>query len=1137
MTSRLFSLVVSLATLTAQAQTTLQNERYQLAVSPNGDISISVPDMPAQALRPEFAVLSSAKDPKMARVMTNPLYVVAPRSALRWNNAHENVMSLNEWLSSPAFRSATGLTGLVSETKGQRTWEFLDSSGRKNMTISGPRAQETSRPFSVGEVTKIRAVAVTVEDRTVKWSFSPEATFSLEASLTLPPGEADPVIRYTLTPTQSGYFSVAFVGVPATPLNATLPIPQETSMRNHKQFDFAMAEPDLHLPKVQVATKEGNMALTADPAECRFRLPQIKDSRFAVMLQTVDGGLRPVMFAPIFGGPESRMKADQPWSFSLRYVQRAGDWKETFIHIARDIHGFRDQRDNSGTGSLNGTIARIVDFLTNQNGRNYAMWDDQQKYYDYFTDKTGVFKPFSPLYGLSAAIVTDDETLYRERAMPAVEYALSRPFFVFAPYDNSDNKQVNSAVRVVGSPYLGYAQLISLYELLQKRTPGLLKLAETRGPVKTDLSDLVARWRQAGDASALAEARRLAAKQPGITEESLFDLLEVAEASGDPAALQKAREAAYNNLAFRLNLYPTPPDGLMITTDPGGKVPVHKHSFSRHNNIWGYPEPQPVRHPEQKVPAWRLARVGVSSPAYPMEYWMNTHGATLRLGGLTGDPFLRDVAHWGVVGRFGNYPGDNRSNDSLIAESPDALEAPPWQWNFATVNPGHAWDFVGSMLDFLVSDAFERSDRHIDFPAVSAAGSGFRVRIYGAGPGRFHEDKGVYLWLPENLLSLDNRQVDWLTGHGNGNLYVALWNQSYGEETVTVKIDPKRAVCLEGKEARVWRNNQPADPIAITGHSFTVSLPPKGIVALAIPAQTRLRLQAKLYDPALPALGPHSYARIDAPLGPVHAMLIRSGKGLTTAFVYSEALPENVIAARLRWKQGEGEWQEMVDSIYPYEFSPSLADEGDFNGVLELEGNDQKIVSSPVIALSTGEAPPKTAEPPPAQPFPPLPPVDSSPSGPPTPPLDEEFVAYLKQAANPDNYGLRDGRFYPYSTPQGRRIAYRRTVWDKALYAQGCTPEEADQRLREDLGRTQASLARQLSAQNPPVDFTTLDHRQRETLLDLAYTEGTLKPELLQAVLNRDWDGMSKDHLYVRYGGHAPDHVRNKAFATRWQIK
>src|SRR5436309_1567298 len=102
--------------------------------------------------------------------------------------------------------------------------------------------------------------------------------------------------------------------------------------------------------------------------------------------------LRPVLIAPLLGGPDSKMRAGVPWQFTFRCVVRAGDWKETYSHIARDIHGFRDQRDNSGPGPLNATLERVMDFLSDRRGGNHALWDAQQKYYDYFTDKTGIFK-------------------------------------------------------------------------------------------------------------------------------------------------------------------------------------------------------------------------------------------------------------------------------------------------------------------------------------------------------------------------------------------------------------------------------------------------------------------------------------------------------------------------------------------------------------------------------------------------------------------------------------------------------------------------------------------------------------------------------------------------------------------------
>jgi hypothetical protein len=78
-----------------------------------------------------------------------------------------------------------------------------------------------------------------------------------------------------------------------------------------------------------------------------------------------------------------------------------------------------------------------------------------------------------------------------------------------------------------------------------------------------------------------------------------------------------------------------------------------------------------------------------------------------------------------------------------------------------------------------------------------------------------------------------------------------------------------------------------------------------------------------------------------------------------------------------------------------------------------------------------------------------------------------------------------------------------------------------------------------LAARSPAVDFDKLDRRQQETLLDLAHTEtvDALNPELTAAVLAGDWTRMVRDHLYIRYAGHAPDHPRNKAFAQRWEIE
>jgi len=273
-------------------------------------------------------------------------------------------------------------------------------------------------------------------------------------------------------------------------------------------------------------------------------------------------------------------------------------------------------------------------------------------------------------------------------------------------------------------------------------------------------------------------------------------------------------------------------------------------------------------------------------------------------------------------------------------------------------------------------------------------------------------------------------------------------------------------------------------------------------------------------------------------------MLLRAGQGLTSAFVYAEALAEQVIAARLRWRQGQGPWTELTDEIYPYEFSPELKDDaGDFECVFEIENVRQEIQVSQPITLKLGgvEGAPSTpgagialaqkAATPPTEDAPALPDLPSE--------FTDEFLTHLERAANGNEFGLRnDGRFYPYSTPQGRRIGWRQPVWDKALFAAGCSRHEVEEHFRMELARALAELTAALAGRPAPVSFASLDRRQKEALLDFADTDGIvgMRPEFVAAVLANDWDRVVGEHLYVRYAGQAPDHPRNKAFAQRLGI-
>ncbi len=955
--------ICALLAVAHAAEPALRNDRYALSVLPDGSVLVEVTGLPPQTLQPAFTVMVSEKDPGYQRNATHPNYHVAPRVAVRWQNGEEPLGDLLKWLTTENY----GLH-VTEDATGSRIWSRQpDHHGRGGWTLSGRYAQGTINPFAAGVRTDLRASRATVTDGKIALAFDEQPGFALAAEVALPPGAGDPQVTARLVARLKACYSVLFTGMPAWRADVERQLPQECLARGGLQCDFVMAECDLRLPRVQLLSKEGSQALVLEPDAGDTPQPDAANSRFGLMLQRSGETLRPVALAPLLGGAGSRLKPGEACALAVRCVFRPGDWKETHRHIARDIYRFRDQRDNSGPGSLNGTLERLMDFLSNRNGRNYAMWSDEQKYYDYWSDRSGLYKPFSPLFGLGLALVTDDEAFYRKRALPAVEFALSRSYNVFAPYETLENKQAGSAARKLGSSYLAYRQLAELNGMFRNRSSAIRIQAQEIRVAGDQPGDLLARFALTGDARCLTNAlvaadaslRRQTGKSGlapalGGDADAFMDHLDLYEATGERRFLEAAVEGAYG-VAQGLNLSPSVPD-VSVVVDKGGQAPIHAHSFGRHK-LWGFPPPQPVPVTEQTVPAWRASLVGVPGIAYRGEYWMNAHAQLLRVAALSGDDFLRDLARWGLVGRFGNYPGDNCSQRSLVAERPEGANRPIWECTHATINPGHAWEFAGAVLDFLVTDAFDRSAGAIDFPSRSMPGSAFRTKTYGDRPGRFYDVRGVNLWLPRGLLTCSNPQFDYLAAYSSNSLCLAFWNQSFERQAGRVTLSPELVETAGAGEARMWRDNKPAEPARLTDNRFAFEATPKGIVAFVLPGvRAKPRLQAKMDDPSALKLGAASRAEVDAPFGKVHALLITLGRGLTTAFVYTDALPENVVEARLRFRLGAGEWQERNDDVFPYEFSVDVDEEnGDFECEFEIRNAKRAVQRADAITLRLNE--------------------------------------------------------------------------------------------------------------------------------------------------------------------------------------
>ncbi len=936
---------------------TIQNDTYILDIDDKGNVSVSLKgnsSVPAQKLTPEFTVLYSKKDPGYNINHRN--YMLAPRTAIRWSNYEEDMDSLNAWLKTDeAYENCGAIAEITKSDNGKRIWTYKDkSSNVVKLIVNCEYANGTTNPFVVGEKFVLKAVSSKIVGNTVTWSFKDSDKFDFSACITLPEKDGAIIISHTFTAKTKGYFSAAYTGIEGIDKNLAKWLPQEVNGRDYHQYNHLVHEGMLKLPKAQITTDKFTTALVVDSSHTKFKVADKTNAEYGIMMSLENGKFKPIAFAPIMGGPNSKMKDGDESKFKIHYILNAQtDWRNTYTHIAQRYYKFKDMRDNSGSGSLNSALEASIDYLINADGNNYAMWHDEQKYYDYFNDNTTIFKPFSLLYGLSAAVITDDLEFFEKRVYPHTEFTLSRTSNIFAPYEAEFNNQVKSRNRGLGYSYASAAELLGIASFYGMKNPYIKNMILSKGFQKSSINDSIAQYELGliTKENFDAEIKNLEKKfkdEIKVKFTYYSDLLDAYSASQSPILLEAATRGAYSQSTL-MNLSPEVPDELFVS-EKDNQVPIHAHSFGRHIS-WGFPEPKPFALKEQKVPAWRVALTGLESPAYRGEYWMHHHGQLLRIGTLANDVFLKDLARWGMIGRFGMFAGDNRSSFSLIAEQRDVVNHPIWELTFATVNPGHAWEFAGELLDFLISDAFDKSGMNIDFPHRVMPESPFRVRVYGDRPGKFYNIENVNLWMPKKLFKIDNQQIDWVSGYVSDKFCIAFLNQSFSEETFTVNFDKSKL--LLGPLALRLDKGFENQNYKVNDNTLTLSVKPKSILTLVVEgSKIQSKLRSKMLDSSRQNLTDASFKIEDESFGKVYAYLISMGKGLTKAHIYTDSLPNDTISTTLKYKIDDGKWQSLTDAVFPYEYTLKIPDE-----VKELElqfvheDKFQKVKTSKSITL------------------------------------------------------------------------------------------------------------------------------------------------------------------------------------------
>lgn len=929
----LFALVSVILPDITHAQNPLRNEAYRIEARPGGAVYIQAESAKPLRFAPVFTVLRADRDPKLE---------------LRPANLPNVRYNVPTWKVDEDQHRTRAV-----ETRERSSQEVGD--GFDPRILEGDEDDRTAHYFLAADTVIVTAIkADRVEDQII-WQFPDQTGFTLRARLTLGAGTEEPALHITFTPREKGWYSIGYTGAPTYDPDTVDEIWQPLIWQEKRFPDQAYLTTAFRgpVPTTFVTAEGSTTGVIAAPSEFPFQpLPTFENSRFGMTVRSASGKAQSSLFAPVLGGIESRMAPRQPYDFEMRLLVRPGDASSAFQHVARQIYGFHDYRQNADGYTLNETIENMVDYALS----TYAHFNEELKGASYATDVPGAVKNVSSLYPLSVAMITDSGRIYRERAYPLIEYMLSREKFLFTV--DPEIKGQGASWRMNG-PAAPLTELTALYEISGRRTPVFLQMADSLLDVDRVLNldtkvqgdrwpNLLAMYRATGDTGYLERAMNGAdayikerIEEPSTNYEDDFvggdpffwtqfvpafiPLYDLYEETGKKryldAALQGARE--YAMFAW---MGPRIPEEHVLVNE-GGQAPQYWYLESKGH--------KPMKAPEAFIEAWKLSAIGLTSESSSTSnghrgiFMANPAPWLSRLARDSNDTFLHDVARSAVVGRYANFPGYhiNTARTNVFMQ-PDYPLRPHKELSYNSFHYNHIWPHIAMLFDYLVSEAYYRSAGRISFSGHYGEGYAYlQSKVYGDGAGRFYEAEDARLWMPRGLVEVTNDQVNYLAARGEDALYLALMNASDEVVKTTVRLD---SVLIGMHDRRytvsVWKGGESAEDTMMQNGALTVTIPPKGLTALAIEGiHPQPQFQQRIGGGS--ALSENSFTRLG--VGGTRGMLLSMGEGLTTAYVFLQATHKDIRKARLHYREG-GSWTTLTDTSYPFEFTRKLnsADEG-----------------------------------------------------------------------------------------------------------------------------------------------------------------------------------------------------------------
>lgn len=818
----------------------------------------------------------------------------------------------------------------------------------------------SSNPYLAGSISEAIPVRAKNEDRnTIRVDYATRGNHTVTGWWSIKPGTNHVVLRLSFTPAADGSYSLGVLALhaalPANINNVLLPplYQYKRLPESPRMLTSAMMQQPLAIVETAAGGTTMSAFVSGDDTTFENEWGSVDHSPMGFALTNHSGMIQPVAFAPVMGMKDSRMTAGHTIERKFIIGLSDGEWNRTLEYISDNVYRVMDYRRQEGV-SLTEAMFNIIDLM---NDNEYGGWDASMKgFYDIEgkPTKAPTVVHSAPLAIINAAVVANDEQMYITRALPTIEYTLSRKGYRWSTRttDGGYNKDPETLRLDPMTSQFTTSYFEGLNRLLGRKNEWIKDIALPDNALRTvrGYSAPILSWVQAlyayrltGDGKWLRQALSVAkrdislhiyANTPKPVRYTAFyntamygawwDLIDLYETTGNRDFLDAARYGAAHTIAG-IRCYPAVKDSMQVI-HPDGKYDGNTTLWWKGNEQYrlGFPRREGDS-PEQQVPLWRVSPVGLGFEQ-PSTYFLRNKGKQvrpvfmsnwaphmLRLNSHTGVSLYETYARNAVIGRFKNYPGYYATGYTDITMREDFPYKGP---DVSSIYYHHIPPHLAFTSDYLVSEAIQRSAGRISFPYGKQEGFvWFSNRIFGGEPGTVFDDNNASLWLRRGLIECDNPEINYITAVSDSRFWIILSGENFDKSAATVKLGSDVSDIVSGSAFTIYTADGKKQKGTLDENGFTADVPAKGLVAISIPVKAggspfagaasvpALKDGMRVIDTATDA-------------GRLFVYRIRSPFGWDSVYGFCETPPAGGITVKVECNGGH-----HVITEYPYEWS------------------------------------------------------------------------------------------------------------------------------------------------------------------------------------------------------------------------